>query len=229
MSLKSIVIDKEFTAVELISNYIAGFPSLTLLRTFEDLLAAAEFLRSNKVDLLFISLSYPFTHVINLVKSLQEKTQVIFLVSGKQLPTDILKLDALDYIVQPVSLQRFAKTVFKAMGMQEKTDALAASDDSIYLRSAYQLVKISINEMEYIESVENYIKIHLSTGKVVMTLMPLKTMIEKLPAGKFIRIHRSYVVACDKIKYVSGRKVKLDTIELPVGHSYSFDLKKLIK
>jgi two-component system, LytTR family, response regulator len=229
MSLKCIVIDKELSAIELATNYIQRFPALKLLQTFDDVITGGEFLHNNRIDLLFIELSMPANAAITLVKSLSYKLMIIFTVACKRLTPDVLELDALDYLVKPIAFERFARAVAKATNRYHHIDSGREPGGTIYIRSTYHLVKINLDEIEYIESMENYSKIHLSQDKPVMTLMPLKIIIDKLPREKFVRIHRSYIIPLDKIKYIGNRKIKLNAAELPVSGSYLTALKVLIK
>ena len=229
MGLKCIAIDKESSSLSLISNYIRLFPGLELLKIFSDIQAAEEFVRNNSIDLVFIELSMPFDAAIRRIRMLQEKLLVIFTVNGKQLPTDILKLDVVDYLVKPFAYLRFAKAVGKAMSLREKVNAVNPESPTIYIRSTYELIRVDLNEVEYIESVENYIRIYFTSGKFIMALMPLKKILEKIPPEKFVRIHRSYIIAIDKIKNIRNKKVTLNIAELPAGDSYFKNLKELIK
>ncbi len=229
MSLKCVVIDKELSAIELITNFIQCFPALRLLETFEDLITGGEFLRNNRVDLLFIELNMPANAAIKLVKSISDKIMIIFTVAGKRLTPAVLDMDVLDYLVKPFGFERFARGIAKATERLHSTNPEIRMGETIYVRSTYHLVKINLNEIEYIESMENYVKIHLSNDKPVMALMPLKTMNDKLPQGKFLRIHRSYIVPLDKIKYIGNKKIKLSKAEVPVSDSYLTAVKELIK
>ncbi|MEP7376677.1 MAG: LytTR family DNA-binding domain-containing protein [Chitinophagaceae bacterium] len=228
MSLKCIVIDKELSAIELMGNFIQRFPGLKLLEVFDNVIAGSEYIRDNSIDLLFIELSMPANTAIKLVRSISEKIVVIFTVACKQLTPEVLDLDILDYLVKPITFDRFAKAITKITDRYHNITREKETGGTIYIRSTYQLVKINLNEIEYIESVENYSKIHLSGDKPVMTLMPLKIIIDKLPHGKFVRIHRSYIIPLDKIKYIGNRKIKLSVAELPVSESYLPALKELV-
>ena len=226
MLLRCVVIDKDPSAIELISRYIERFPSLKLSQTFTDVLAGGEFLRSNTVDILFIELNMANKSAIHLINSLTGKLLVVFTVGCNQLPKEILSMDILDYLVKPFSYERFSKTAFKAVN---KFENKITTGQTIYIRSAYQLVRIRLDEIEYIESVENYIRIHLVNGKPIMSLAPLSSFSEKLPQEKFIRIHRKYVIAIDKIEHLSNKKIKLNSTELPVGHSHLDNLRIAIR
>ena len=229
MVLKCIAIDKEHSSLSLISSYIRLFPGLELLQIFTDVHAAEEFLRYKSIDLVFIELSAPFAGVVGRIRSLQEKLLVIFTVNGKHLPTDILKLDVVDYLVKPFAYPRFAQAVDKAISLHDKDNAASPEPAIIYIRSTYELTRVDLNEVEYIESLENYIRIHFTSGGPVMALMPLKRFQEMIPQEKFVRIHRSYIISIDKIKNIRNKKVRLSIAELPAGASYFINLKRLIK
>ena len=225
MIMRCIVIDKELTGLQLISSYIDKFPALKLLQTFTDVLTGGEFLRNNTVDLLFIELSMADKSAIHLVNSIKEKLLIVFTVGCSQLPKEILFMDILDYLVKPFSYERFSKVALKAINKIEKK---ATPGEMIYVRSEYHLTGVFLDEIEYIESVENYIRIHLIKGRSIMSLTPLSTFMKKLPSEKFIRIHRKFIIAIHKIEYISNKKIKLSSIELPVSGRYYVSLKALV-
>jgi two-component system LytT family response regulator len=222
MLLKCIAIDDEPLALKLIAGYVARFPFLQLVNTFEDAISGAEFLESNTIDLLFIDINMPDITGIDLVRSLKVKPMVVFTTAYKSFAFEGFELEALDYILKPIDFKRFEKAVEKAADYyQYKTKPVAEqADESLYVYSEYRMVKIELNTIEYIESMEDYIKIHVTNAKTILTLMPLKKVLEKLPPDRFQRIHRSYIVPVGKIRSIQNRKVKLAEIELPVSESY---------
>ncbi len=159
---------------------------------------------------------------IELVKSLEEKPIVIFTTAYKKFAYEGFELDALDYLLKPIDFGRFSKAVCKALEYHEyKKTAGNQVSNHLFVRSEYRVIKINLNDIDFIESLEDYIKIHITAGKPVLSLMPLKKVLEKLPADKFRRIHRSYIVSVDKVRSVLHRKVQLlSGKELPVSESY---------
>jgi DNA-binding LytR/AlgR family response regulator len=222
MLIKCIAIDDEPLALKLIGGYVARFPFLQLVNTFEDAISGAEFLKTKPVDLLFIDINMPDITGIDLVRSLDVKPMVIFTTAYKNFAYEGFELEALDYMLKPIDFKRFEKAVEKAVDYyQYKNKPVAEqAEESLYVYSEYRMVKIDLNAIEYIESMEDYIKIHITNAKTVLTLMPLKKVLEKLPADKFQRIHRGYIVPVNKIRSIQNRKVKLTDIELPVSESY---------
>lgn len=221
MIMKWVAIDDEPPALELIKAYAAKIPALKLIRTFDDAIEGATFLRKNSVDLLFLDINMPDITGIELLRSFEKKPITIFTTAYKKFAFEGYELDALDYLLKPIEFDRFCKAVNKAVDyFRYKNGVKNIESEVIYVRSEYQLVKVNLDDIEYIESFEDYIKIYINAAKPVMTLMTLKTIMEKLSSEKFIRIHRSYIVPIAKIKSLVNRKVNLGAIELPVSDTY---------
>lgn len=229
-TLKCVAIDDEPLALEIMKKYIAEFPSLQLLHTFEDAVSGAEFLKKNKVDLLFIDIDMPDITGVDLVRALVDKPMVIFTTAHKNFAFEGFELQALDYLLKPINLKRFSAAVSKAVDYAKYKNADVAEDESLYVHSEYRMIKINLKDIEYIESMQDYIKIYLlNAEKPVLTLMSLKSVLEKLPSNQFIRIHRSYAVAKSQIRSIHNRKIKLNSIELPVGNNYADFIKEWSK
>jgi DNA-binding LytR/AlgR family response regulator len=230
MQLKWVAIDDEPLALDLIKAYASRVPVLKMVQVFDDPIAGAEFLRKNPVDLLFLDINMPDITGIDLLKSFEEKPATIFTTAYKKFAYEGYELDAIDYLLKPIDFDRFSKAVNKAVEYYSyKRSSKPVGEAVIFVRSEYQLIKIELEQIEYIESVEDYLKIHLATGYPVMTLMTLKAILEKLPPEKFMRVHRSYVVPLSKIKSFLNRKVKLTTAEIPVSDTYIDELRNLLK
>ncbi|HEY4322516.1 MAG TPA: LytTR family DNA-binding domain-containing protein [Mucilaginibacter sp.] len=229
--LRCIAIDDEPLALRLIAKYVLEFPALQMVQTFEDAISGAEYLKQTNIDLLFIDINMPDITGIELVRSLEKKPIVIFTTAYKNFAFEGFELEAIDYLLKPIDFKRFAKAVEKAIDYYKYKNASTEerNDESLYVYSEYKMIKIDLADVEYIESMEDYIKIHIQNAKTVLTLMPLKTVLEKLPADKFQRIHRSYIVPVNKIKSIHNRKVQLTDAELPVSDSYMDFVKRWMK
>ena len=230
-ALKCIDIDDEPLALKLMREYVMRTPSLQMVHTFDDAITGAEFLKKSPVDILFIDINMPDITGIDLVRSLERKPIVIFTTAYKNFAYEGFELEALDYLLKPIDFNRFTKAVEKAIAYHQykNTPVTQQSDESLYVYSEYKMVKISLKDIEYIESMEDYIKIHIRNAKAILTLMPLKTVLEKLPADKFKRIHRSYIIPVNKIMSIKGRKVQLANVELPVSERYVSFIRDWIK
>ena len=231
MPLKCVAIDDEPLATELIRTYISRFPDLDLLETFEDAISGAEYLQKTPIDLLFLDINMPDISGIDLARALDRKPMIIFTTAYKQFAFEGFELEAIDYLLKPIDFERFSKAVHKAVDYHRYiNNTLPLTEDaSIYVHSEYRMVKIVLKSIEYLESMEDYVKIHLDHLPPVLTLMPLKKMLEKLPSNEFKRIHRSFIVPVKKVKSVQHRKVRLTDIELPISSSYSDEVKEWLK
>jgi two-component system, LytTR family, response regulator len=226
MVFKCVAVDDELPALELIKNYAAKIPSLQLLHTFNDAVSAGEYLRNTSIDLLLVDINMPDINGIDLVSSLQNKPLVIFTTAYKKFAYDGFELDAVDYLLKPIGFERFKRGINKAMEMM-KNKALPKTQeqDNLFVRSEYKMVKIELYEIEYIEGLEDYVRINISNSKPVLTLMTMKAFIEKLPGDKFLRIHRSYIIPLSKIVSVVNKKVLLLSGKtLPVSDTYAASL-----
>lgn len=222
MQIKCIAIDHQPHALELIKYYTSRFPCLQMVETFHDTSTALAYLQKKPVDLMFIDISMPGLSGIDLVNSLQVKPMIIFMSAYKKFAINGFDMEALDYLLKPIAFERFERSVFKAIQFAQYKQSCArqSANDSIFIRSEYRTIKINLCEVEYIESLKDYIKIHQTHDRPVLALMPLKKVLEKLPEDRFKRIHRSYIVPVDKVRSIYNRKVQLTTKELPMSESY---------
>jgi DNA-binding LytR/AlgR family response regulator len=222
MQLRCVAIDDEPLALELIRQYISRFSQLVVVQTFEDAISGAEFLRHAHVDLLFIDINMPDVSGLDLVKSLKERPIVIFTTAHRKFAIDGFELEAQDYLLKPIQFDRFERAVQKAEDyIRYRRSPVSEGQEYIYVRSEYRMVRIELKNIEFIESLEDYLKIHLSDRSFILTLMTMKTMLEKLPSSRFARIHRSYIVPYAKVRSVLHRKARLSALELPVSDTYA--------
>lgn len=221
--MKCIAVDDEPLALELMETYIAQVPGLELLDTFTDAISAWGFLKKNPVDLVFLDIQMPDINGIQLAKSLDRKSpMVIFTTAYGKYAVEGFNVEAVDYLLKPFEFSRFLAAVNKAKEQKGlKQPAPVVEDDSaIYVKSDYQNVRIAIRDIKFIEGFDDYIRIHVDTGKSIYTLMSLKSMLEKLPSADFLRVHRSYIIPVKRIKRIHNQQVQLDDKEIPIGKSY---------
>ncbi|WP_316817246.1 LytTR family DNA-binding domain-containing protein [Pedobacter nyackensis] len=230
MLLKCIAIDDEPLALELIHTYIGRRPDVQLIRTFEDAISGAEYLSSAQVDLIFLDINMPDISGIDLANALKSKPMLIFTTAYKQFAFDGFELEAVDFLLKPMSYDRFSRALDKAIEVKKykMSPSSEQNEACIYVHSAYQMIKIMLKEVEYIESMEDYVKIHLTAGKTVLTLMTLKKMLGLLPAEQFKRIHRSYIVSVGAVKSIQHKKIQLAEAVLPIGESYAEQVRSWI-
>lgn len=222
MPITCIAIDDEPPALLLLTQYIAQFNQLQLVHTFSDAISGSEYLRNNLVDLLFIDINMPDITGLDLVKSLEQKPMIVFTTAYKKFALEGFELDAIDYLLKPVSPERFAKAVNKAVEYHQfKNQTVPQPYEHLFVYSEYKMVKIAAADIVYIESLEDYIRIHLKNDTRIMTLMTMKKVLDSLPPDKFSRIHRSYIVANEAVTTIHNRKATLSNEkELPISESY---------
>lgn len=223
MKLRCVAIDDEPLALELMKEYISGFPELILIKTFDDAIAGKQFLQENLIDLLFVDINMPDITGLELVSSLANKPMIIFTTAHRKFAVEGFELDAIDYLLKPIDFERFSKAVKKAIEYYcFKNNQPTETPEYIFVRVEYRMIKIELNAIDYIEGLEDYIKIHVEgLSHPILTLMSLKGILEQLPAHQFSRIHRSYIVANAKVKSVLKKNVLLTSgVELPVSNSY---------
>jgi two-component system LytT family response regulator len=219
--LNCVIIDDEPLAVELLQSYIDRMPDLKLVCSFNDALDAAAYLRTAEVDLLFLDVQMPHMNGIQLLKSLEKPPMVIFTTAYTEYAAQGFELDAIDYLLKPFDMARFQRSVGKAMDYHKYLQKdVAPAMPYIFVKSEYQVIKINLEDIRYIEALDDYIKIYTTSGRPILTLMTLKAMAERLPEDKFARVHRSFIVSLLKIDSVRNRRVKIGDSEIPVGNSY---------
>jgi DNA-binding LytR/AlgR family response regulator len=216
-----IAIDDEPLALEILKKYIAKIYFLDLKGTFTDPFEAKKMLDETPVDILFLDIQMPDINGIEFSKTINKKnTAVVFTTAYSEYAVDGFNVDAIDYLLKPIEYDRFLKAVYKAKEYIDYLGSQELQDGYIFVKSDYQMVKVNLKDIIYIEGLDDYIKIYLPQ-KSILTLMTLKTISAKLPSKEFIRVHRSYIVPVTKIENISKSKIKIADKEIPIGVSYS--------
>ena len=219
--LTCIAIDDEPLALELVRKYIGKIYFLDLKGVFTDPFEARQVLETTKIDILFLDIQMPDINGIEFSRSLADKNiAVIFTTAFSEYAVEGFNVDAIDYLLKPIEYDRFLKSVYKAKEYIDYLNHQELHDGYLFVKSDYQMVKIILKDILYIEGLDDYIKIYLP-NKSVLTLMTLKTIMQKLPTNEFIRVHRSYIVPISKIDHISRSKIKIIEREIPIGVSYS--------
>jgi DNA-binding LytR/AlgR family response regulator len=216
-----IAVDDEPLALDILKKYIAKIYFLELKGTFTDPFEAKKMLDENAVDLVFLDIQMPDINGIEFSKIINKKnTAVVFTTAFSEYAVEGFNVDAIDYLLKPIEYDRFLKSVYKAKEYIDYLTNQELQEGYIFVKSDYQMVKITIKDILYIEGLDDYIKIYLPQ-KSVLTLMTLKTIAQKLPSKEFFRVHRSYIVPITKIENISKSKIKIGDKEIPIGVSYS--------
>lgn len=227
MTIKCIALDDEPFALKQIESYIQKTPFLELVALCENAFEALRILEANKeIQLIFADINMPDLSGIDLVKSLSGEPKVIFTTAYSEYAIDGFQVDALDYLLKPISFTQFLKAANKARNWFElldnqNKDTVNPNDENIFVKSDYKIIKIKMDDILFIESANEYIKIILENGESVLTFMRLKHMEENLPKDKFMRVHRSFIIQLNKIKAIEKSRVMISAkVHIPIGEQY---------
>jgi DNA-binding LytR/AlgR family response regulator len=230
--LRCIAIDDEPLALSLLTDNISKIPYLTLIASCNDAFEAMKVLQENPVDLIFIDIQMPGLTGLQFIESLSQKPMVILVTAYKQFALDSYSLDVVDYLVKPVPVERFIKACNKAKALYE-LQQIKKSPDSMapgyfFIHADYSMIKVEFDNIRYIEGLRDYIKIHLNDSvKPIITRQSMTGIEKLLPSSKFLRIHKSFVVAIASISSVRKSSVFIKDIELPVSETYKDAVIKL--
>lgn len=230
--MRCIAIDDEPLALAQITSYIRKTPFLELSAACPNALEALEFLSAHPVDLLFVDINMPDLNGLDFVRSLSGKPLVIFTTAYSEYAIEGFRVDATDYLLKPIGYPDFLRSAEKAY---RQFRLLSASDNAIpdsgylFVKSEYKTVRITIDAITHIESRSEYLRIYMAGEPPVMTLGSMKSIEEKLPSGKFMRVHRSYIINLDRISAVERNQITIGKdMRIPVGEQYKEDFRKYL-
>lgn len=216
-----IALDDEPLALELLRAYAQRVPWLDLRKTFTRTSEARQYLQAFPVELIFLDIRMPDISGIEFYQAAGGDTPVIFTTAYSQYAVTGFDLKAVDYLLKPFTFDRFLQAAEQArIHLQARQAATPPTLRSLQVRSEYSLVTIPLGDILYLETMDDYVKIHVEGRKPVLTLMRMRHMEEKLPPGEFVRIHRSYMVPVARIEAVRNKVVILSGVELPIGATY---------
>ena len=229
MKISCIAVDDEPLALEVIADYIRKVPFLTLLKVFDNAIEAMEYLRDTKVDLMFLDIQMEELTGIQMLNILKPKPEVIFTTAYDQFALQGYELDVTDYLLKPISFERFVKAVDKvherlckrdmAKNTPSEVPIFNPKTDYFFVKSGFKLHKVNFDDILYVEGQGDYLKIVTPRARI-MTLQTFKGVEDILPSSNFTRVHKSYIVAIDKIESVEGNMIRIADIHIPVGESY---------
>ena len=226
-----LIIDDEPLAREILRQHIQGVEALELAGTCNNAVEAISFLQQHTVDLLFLDIQMPQLLGTNFIRTLKNPPKVIFTTAYRKYAVEGFELDAVDYILKPISFQRFLKAVNKVLQKNIAPEPVIPVKENppesnslfLYFRADRKMVKIFFHEILFIESLKDYIKI-VTTNKAIVTKYVLYTLEKMLPPGEFLRIHRSYIIAINKIDSYNAENIQIAKHELPIGKIYKIDV-----
>jgi len=231
MTLRCLLVDDEPLALDLLEGYVAKTPSLTLAGRCSSAFQAMEMLDKTVVDLMFLDIQMPGLSGLDFSRSLQDGPKVIFTTAFEQYALEGFKVDALDYLLKPISYPEFLNAVNKAKRWFEHFDKASVSETrtSIFVKADYKLVQIEFNNILYIEGLKDYVKFCLEENeKSILSLMSMKSLEENLPESKFMRVHRSFIVNLDKINTIERNRIVFRKEYIPISENYKEKFHKFV-
>jgi two-component system response regulator LytT len=238
MILNCIAVDDEPLALGLVSSFIEQTPFLNLIGRFSSAVEALRAIHAQKIDVLFLDIQMPDLNGIELARVLDNsktnKPRIIFTTAYNQFALEGYRVDALDYLLKPFNYEEFLHAANKALAygeLLEKSNTAPVAqttvteerieDEYLFLKVEYQLVRIALNDILYIEGLKDYVKVWLkSAEKPILSLTSLKSLEEKLPSKKFMRVHRSFIVSLDKINSITRNALQIGKVNITVGDQY---------
>jgi len=240
MKMNCIAVDDEVLALKKIKRYAEKIDYLNLLGTFDNALSTFSFLRENHIDLIFLDIQMDEFTGIQLLETIKDPPYVILTTAYDEYALKAYELDVMDYLLKPIPFERFVKAVEKVYARflkdnlaQSKTSRIEAAPlqpdkpDYTFVKSGNKTVKMYYNKILYIEGMRDYLQIHTEDSKI-MTLLNFKTIQDLLDPKKFIRVHKSYIVAIDKIDYIENNAIKIRDKLIPVSSSYKIAFNSLL-
>jgi two-component system LytT family response regulator len=225
--MKAIALDDERPALDVIEAFCHRIDFVDLVKTFTRTGEARLYLETNPVDLIFLDINMPKESGLAFFKSINQQTLVVFTTANSEYALESYDVEAVDYLLKPYTFDRFSKAMQRAHArwrVLQQTDSLEETEPKqLFFRADYGLVKVTVSEIIFIEGLDNYLKIHLLDSPPLVLRLTMKAMLDKLPATKFIRVHRSFIVAVDKIQSIRGRMILIGEEEIPIGSSYEKD------
>lgn len=233
MTLNCWIVDDEPLALELLSSYVQKTPFLKLTGKYSNAVQAMREMYSSKIDLIFLDIQMPEVNGMEFAKFIDENTRIIFTTAFSEYALDGYKVNALDYLLKPFSYSEFLTASKKALEWYKLKSISDEHKESnvkgVFVRSDYKLIHILFEDILYIEGLKDYIKIYSEKEtKPTLTLMSLKSMEEDLPSGRFIRVHRSFIINRDKIDSIDKNRIIIHKRQIPIGDTYRKDFMEII-
>ncbi len=227
--IKAIALDDEPPALKVIETYCELTEGITLVRSFTRPSEAERYISRYPVDLIFLDINMPTANGIEFYKSLDRKLMVIFTTAHAEFAVEGFNINALDYLLKPIRKERFEQAIQKAREQfelqQKSTDP---SDAFLLIRADYSLHRIKVEDILYIEGLDDYLKIHIADQKTVVTRMTMKNILNELAHAEFVRVHKSFIVPMKKVNKVRNRIIYIGEQEIPVGNSYEEEFMKVL-
>lgn len=218
-NIRVIIVDDEIIAREILETYIAKIPYLELCGSFNNGMDALLFTENTTIDLVLLDIHMPEMNGFTVVNLLSKSTKVILTTAYRSYALQGFEVNAIDYLLKPISYDRFLKAINKFYSNQPELEQSTWSNNNIFVRADRKMQKIALNQIIYIESLSDYVKIHTPQG-IIMTRETIRNLEDKLPKNQFLRCHRSYIVALDKMQAYTNEHIEIEQQCIPISRSY---------
>ena len=224
MKIKCIIIDDEPLAIKVIESHLKEFQNFEIAGTFNNPISALPLIEEENIDAIFLDINMSKMNGLEFLKSVELKTNIVITTAYREYAVESFDLNVLDYLVKPIPFNRFLKSINKItqkLGQQKggKSETADSNDSYIFLKVDKKLVKINYEDILYLESLKDYIKVFTSIGDYLVH-KSLASLTKELPQEKFLRIHRSYTIAINKVNSVEGNSIEIGTKRIPIGRKY---------
>lgn len=217
--MNCLVVDDEPIALEGIADYVRQTSFLNLVGTAKNGLEAMTFLNENSVDLIFLDINMPELSGVDMLKSLSKPPMVIFATANPNHALEGYELDVIDYLLKPISYSKFLKASEKAFNLFQLVNNQTSEEEFIFLKVNKELIKVEVNDIQYIEGLKDYILVKLADNEYV-TYLSLSKILENLPLDKFLQVHKSYIVNINNVEKLIGNKLIISEKEIPIGRTH---------
>jgi DNA-binding LytR/AlgR family response regulator len=233
--MKCLIVDDEPLARQLLERYIAGINGLTLVKSAENSIDAFTVIQNRPVDLIFLDIQMPQITGIELLRSLKQRPRVILTTAYREYAFEAYDLDVVDYLLKPISFDRFLRSISKIYQLrqpialtEEVLPGVQSFDGAyIYVKEDREMIKVFLKDILYIESLRDYVRIKTEQRQII-TYQKISYLEQKLPESKFVRIHRSFIVACDHVSSFTVHSVRVGGLEIPIGRNYKNSTLKVL-
>lgn len=223
MKVKCLLVDDEPLAIKLIENHISKIDSLEVVATCNNALKAFEILSNQDIDLMFLDIKMPNITGIDFLKTIKNPPKTIFTTAYRDYAIESYDLEVVDYLLKPITFERFLKSMDRFLRLKNeaiKPEKTINRDNFLLLKSGNKHHKIYIDDIFFIESLKDYIKVHIKNGKHIVTKYKIRDIEEELKNRQFLRIHRSYIINTSKISAFTINDIEVNSVEIPIGVSY---------
>ncbi|MBP8792237.1 MAG: response regulator transcription factor [Lutibacter sp.] len=232
MKIKCIIIDDEPLAISVIKNHLSEIQNIELVATFNTAIAALPTIETNEIDVIFLDINMPKMSGLEFLRTLTNSPHIVITTAYREFAVESFELNVLDYLVKPIPFGRFLKAINKIQSRihlekEKLTEAVIKEEPFIFLKVDKKMMKIKLNDILYIESLKDYIKVFTVIGDFLVH-KSMNSISDELPSDHFLRIHRSFTIAINKITSVEGNSIEIHKKRIPIGRNYLVQTKQKI-